>query len=1229
MRLLAELPLRRWKSWVSSRQACILGEAMKVFFHLVARRLALILAVAASVGTSPGVSAQESAGRLIMAQGDVRVARSEDGPWSVATAGVTLAEGEFVATGKGARAALLLSDQTQVQLHGESVFQIKRVRSFTRGIVQAASRRVLHKAMGNLYRLLRGRIWIRAMHIVDCEAGSALVGVRGTDLGVSLDVPSQETTVWVLWGRVQVLHPLGNVLLASMEVARMSPTSAPQKESIRLHPAQTVQWVLRHPAWVSSRDVILEGRLRWPQELLPAVRARDRGQPHMALELLRTDGQGPLRELLRGWILLDQGRLDDARAVFSSGSRSFALNWAGWAISLLTAGRSGEAREKTLEAIAHCGEDPLLIWLLAVCALGVGEVEEAAAILGHLSEMAHLDPLLQIQRALMALVWNQPEMAQCFLSQALLDLPDSPTALLVSAALLRSRGDLERALDAAMASLERDPRYLPALVQAAELFWGTDREAQARELMELALEVRPWSSQAFILRGFMHLSKGDAVKATEDLKRALASDPSSSEAHLGLGILGMREGRREEALEEFLTASLVEPMASLPLSYLGKALHDLGRSREGLAVLERAAELDPLDPTPHLYRGLILRDLHRPGEAMEALLSSMARNRNRSVYRSRFLLDQDRAVRNVNLAEIYRELGLLARARSHAIVSVREDPTNNSAHLFLSTPFREEGRSRAGIRELLRAQMLGPANQNTFNTFHDYTIMFEGPKLQGELESGIGEMGLWSGSLFLQGGVGGAAGDLVILADAEEGFHQENHVERNVLARTDWKISVFPSQELLLRLSSMAWVQGDHGGDADSEWVQDPFLHQRGFVRVATLGHRWHLGPSQELLSYGIWSSQGFDMVDRLWSGMAPGLDTRMDLNWKFRQQHTQAGVLRLGRYGEHRWEWGIHGARGTERLDSWVQTSLFHEGTSLGRILRTDRHEVPTASVDLHAGDIWQVAPGMFLEGSLHFQWARAVQSPPATTQGSDDRACVGPRLGMVWQMGGRDVLRGGLARYSEPPYTMMEGLQPVEVAGFPLGEDSARGSLNNEFFLGWDRAWSSQLFSHLGVSLAKRRSWDWPVGARGFQGRDLWDWRARGELELLLSSSLALAGRYRFREGRWEEAEASGNVLPGEGWAEHRGAVELRWVHPAGWRFFLRYTGVLQVGDLGTYGRAQKAFWADLELEKFLWGRRCSARLMVRNLLDQPFRLRTWELVEEKGIPARQVSFWLRFVF
>lgn len=97
---------------------------MKVFFPLVARCLALILAVAASVGTSPDVSAQESAGPLIMAQGDVRVARSEDGPWSEATAGITLAEGEFVATGKGARAALLLSDQTQVQLHGESVFHL-------------------------------------------------------------------------------------------------------------------------------------------------------------------------------------------------------------------------------------------------------------------------------------------------------------------------------------------------------------------------------------------------------------------------------------------------------------------------------------------------------------------------------------------------------------------------------------------------------------------------------------------------------------------------------------------------------------------------------------------------------------------------------------------------------------------------------------------------------------------------------------------------------------------------------------------------------------------------------------------------------------------------------------------------------------------------------------------------------------------------------------------------
>ena len=62
--------------------------------------------------------------------------------------------------------------------------------------------------------------------------------------------------------------------------------------------------------------------------------------------------------------------------------------------------------------------------------------------------------------------------------------------------------------------------------------------------------------------------------------------------------------------------------------------------------------------------------------------TGIARNDNRAVYRSRFLLDQDLAARNVNLATLYGELGLNAWARNKALKSIKADYGNFDGHLF-------------------------------------------------------------------------------------------------------------------------------------------------------------------------------------------------------------------------------------------------------------------------------------------------------------------------------------------------------------------------------------------------------------------------------------------------------------------------------------------------------------------------------------------------------------------
>src|SRR6266581_8315792 len=74
----------------------------------------------------------------------------------------------------------------------------------------------------------------------------------------------------------------------------------------------------------------------------------------------------------------------------------------------------------------------------------------------------------------------------------------------------------------------------------------------------------------------------------------------------------------------------------------------------------------------------------RINDAVRDLEESQELNSNRSIYRSRLLLDQDRAVRGVNLAYIYDDAGLSEVGVWEASRAVNADYANFSAHLFLA-----------------------------------------------------------------------------------------------------------------------------------------------------------------------------------------------------------------------------------------------------------------------------------------------------------------------------------------------------------------------------------------------------------------------------------------------------------------------------------------------------------------------------------------------------------------
>src|SRR4030095_8263824 len=156
---------------------------------------------------------------------------------------------------------------------------------------------------------------------------------------------------------------------------------------------------------------------------------------------------------------------------------------------------------------------------------------------------------------------------------------------------------------------------------------------------------------------------------------------------LGRGLCRIRQGDDEDGRRDLQAAAALEPNRAFFHSYLGKAFSNDGNEPKARLELERAKSLDPKDPTPWIYSAIENKQDNRINEAVRDLEKSIQLNDNRRVYRSQFLLDQDRAVRSANLAAISQDAGMDEVSVREASRGVDYDYANASSHLFLANSY--------------------------------------------------------------------------------------------------------------------------------------------------------------------------------------------------------------------------------------------------------------------------------------------------------------------------------------------------------------------------------------------------------------------------------------------------------------------------------------------------------------------------------------------------------------
>jgi Flp pilus assembly protein TadD len=331
------------------------------------------------------------------------------------------------------------------------------------------------------------------------------------------------------------------------------------------------------------------------------------------------------------------------------------------------------------------GLNPVSLDYFAAILISLGRVDEACGLLDRSFRLDPSSPRAPALRAIIDVARNQPQQAAEAADAAAALAPANPTARISQSYAFQSTLQLEQARAALLAAVPADDPLVQARLAEVEFYLGNIQAA--RGAAERSIAAAPTLSRPRSILGFADLAQFFFAAAEETFHAAAELDRADPLPRLGLGLSAIRLGNLAEGTKELEIAVSLDPASSVLRSYLGKAYAANWRYDPAFRQWGLAQQLDPKDPTPWLYQALAERSLNRPGDALVDLQKSIELNDNRAVYRSRLLLDQDLATRGADLAGIYRDLGFDQAALDQGYKSVNTDPSNPSAHRFLSETF--------------------------------------------------------------------------------------------------------------------------------------------------------------------------------------------------------------------------------------------------------------------------------------------------------------------------------------------------------------------------------------------------------------------------------------------------------------------------------------------------------------------------------------------------------------
>jgi len=907
---------------------------------------------------------------------------------------------------------------------------------------------------------------------------------------------------------------------------------------------------------------------------------------------------------------------------------------------------------------------------LAASDLSTGQVDAARALIEQSRAADPKNPVALALASVVALTNDRRDEARTLADQALAADASSPSALLAGSFVAQADFNLARAGQLAENAAALDPNSAEAEARVAELRLAQGDHAGARKAADAAIRRQPDNARANTVLGFVHLVAYQTKEAAASFDRAVQADGGFPLAHAGRGIAQFRLGNLKGGREELQTAVMLDPAESLYRSYLGKSDYEVYRSKDAGKEYAAAKDLDPKDPTPWLYSAILLQTENRPVEALENLNGAIMRNDNRAVYRSRLLLDEDRAVRSTDLARIYTDLGFESLGLVSARLSADQSQSNYSSHLFLAGNYRAlPGFASSFLSETLQARIYQPVGVNSVRRdtqgglvgLNEYTALFDRPRARGYVSGSYGMTDTDLNSyfpgnppcgpvpcvdLFAIDNSNNWSGDLAgtyhndrFSARVEAQAYSDDGFRKNT-DQSGTVYSAFLEGAVTARdtIQFNAIVGNRKNGDLPLRDVPLLITFEQFETDELNFGLGWHraFSPGTDLVVSGIWNKtdQTGTLIDPATLAPTPASATATLSGPQLEAQF----VRRVGRYG---WIVGAGGFDGTLEESSSVPaastsgTDLF--GNAYGYVKVSGLGPVELVgglSVESVDAPIGLIPPrdSKIIPTDVRYQ----------NTQ-------VSPKFGLTSTYPGAGLtLRAAVFSRLAPTIGRLQTLEPTQVSGFNQFYDDVGGTKSWNYGIGFDQQFLSKIFfggswtiRHLDVPEATCLNPDPFSGCTLQQGTELAIRNSKGDLASAYFN--VLIGKYVAGSINWDLDQRSFNTTQVSNTGLFQNYVKTERYHPQV-RVFLPIGFFAAVG--GTY-RTQRVdetddltapqpttverpkFWTmDAEVGWRLPNRLGFVTLAGTNLTDREFDFYQQSL-QEQVIPARRIVLRADFQF